>query len=277
MALAALWLVQLALGRSEEASCAHSARRAVRRPRAPPTRSVQHRACTCSCLRSSRCRRVRRSNARSASIRVTSPLALRWRSSRWRAAGRRTRSPSPDRLERAHPGQRRAPNVLRGDVRTARRSVRRGGKATMLPALARAAGSTARGGAAVRSTSLGRRVRMRAPHRRTGSPAHPDDVAVRLVLGQANQDAGDLDAAVGRIRTRPRSRPAAVAVALNNLGLALFPARRWHARSAMAERAHAAAPDSGEVTDTLGWLLVQQQDLDRAIAAAAPAAVSQSP
>jgi putative PEP-CTERM system TPR-repeat lipoprotein len=164
-----------------------------------------------------------------------------------------------DRLEDAHPDSG-VPNVVRGDVHAARSQFPEAAK-TYAAALAR----TPDRGVAVKL--------YEARHSAGASDAraaltdwlatHPDDISVRLVLGQANQDAGDVDAAVAEYE-RVLVAASGSAVALNNL--AWLYAQRGDTRALqMAERAHTAAPDSGEVTDTLGWLLVQQQDLERAI------------
>jgi len=128
--------------------------------------------------------------------------------------------------------------------------------------------------ALARTPDRGVAVKLYEARRAAGAPearaaltdwlvAHPDDVSVRLVLGQANQDAGDVDAAVAEYE-RVLAAASGSAVALNNL--AWLYAQRGDTRALeMAERAHAAAPESGEVTDTLGWLLVEQQDLERAV------------
>jgi len=164
-----------------------------------------------------------------------------------------------ERLQRAHPDSG-IPSVLRGDVHAARAQYADAAK-DYAAALARTPD---------RSVA----VKLYEARRSAGAPdarvaltdwlaAHPDDVAVRLVLGQAHQDAGDAEAAVGEYE-RVLAAASGSAVALNNL--AWLYAQRGDTRALeMAVRAHATAPESGEVTDTLGWLLVQQQDLQRAV------------
>jgi putative PEP-CTERM system TPR-repeat lipoprotein len=163
------------------------------------------------------------------------------------------------RLEAAHPDSA-APSVLRGDVHAARAQY------------AEAARYYA--AALERAPDRGLVVRLYEARRAAGGAdardaltawlaARPDDVSVRLVLGQAEQDAGN-PAAAAAAYERVLAAVPDNAVALNNL--AWLYAERGDARAlAMAERAHAAAPDSGEVTDTLGWLLVQRGDIDRAL------------
>ena len=164
-----------------------------------------------------------------------------------------------ERLEHAHPDSG-VPSVLRGDVYATRSQYADAAK-DYAAALAR-------------TPDRGVAVKLYEARRAAGAPearaaltdwlvAHPDDVSVRLVLGQANQDAGDVDAAVAEYE-RVLAAASGSAVALNNL--AWLYAQRGDTRALeMAERAHAAAPESGEVTDTLGWLLVEQQDLERAV------------
>ena len=162
-------------------------------------------------------------------------------------------------LEHAHPDSA-VPDTLRGDVHMARSQY--------------AEAAQNYGAALARAPDRSLVVRLYEARHSAGASdarapltdwlaAHPDDVAVRLALGQANQDAGDLDAAVAEYE-RVLVATSGSAVALNNLAW-LYSQRGDGRALAMAERAHAAAPDSGEVTDTLGWLLVQQQDLDRAL------------
>jgi Flp pilus assembly protein TadD len=150
--------------------------------------------------------------------------------------------------------------MLRGDVHTARAQY----------------GEAAKDYAAalVRAPDRGLVVRLYDARRAAGAAdardpltdwlaAHPDDVSVRLVLGQAQQDAGNVDAAIAEYERVLGAAPDN-AVALNNLAW-LYSGRHDERAFAMAERAHAAAPDAGEVTDTLAWLLVQRGDIERAL------------
>jgi putative PEP-CTERM system TPR-repeat lipoprotein len=164
-----------------------------------------------------------------------------------------------ERLEVVHP-ESAVPSMLRGDVHAARAQYGEAAK-DYAAALARA-------------PDRGLVVRLYDVRRAAGAAgardpltdwlaAHPDDVPVRLVLGQAQQDAGNLDAAIAEYERVLGAWPDN-AVALNNLAW-LYAGRHDERALAMAERAHAAAPDAGEVTDTLGWLLVQRGDIRRAL------------
>jgi len=164
-----------------------------------------------------------------------------------------------ERLEQAHP-ESAVPSMLRGDVHAARTQYAEAAK-DYSTALARA-------------PDRGLVVRLYEARHAAGAAdardaltdwlaAHPDDVSVRLVLGQAQQDAGSVDAAIAEYERVLAAAPDN-AVALNNLAW-LYAGRRDERALAMAERAHAAAPEAGEVIDTLGWLLVQRGDIDRAL------------
>jgi putative PEP-CTERM system TPR-repeat lipoprotein len=164
-----------------------------------------------------------------------------------------------ERLEQAHPGSA-VPSMLRGDVHVARAQYVEAARDY----------STALERAPDRSLVM----RLYEARRAAGATdardaltdwlaSHPDDVSVRLVLAQAQQDAGKVDAAIAEYERVLAAAPAN-AVALNNLAW-LYAARHDDRALAMAERAHAAAPEAGEVTDTLGWLLVQRGDIDRAL------------
>ncbi len=97
--------------------------------------------------------------------------------------------------------------------------------------------------------------------------SNQDDVAARMLLAQAHQRSGDNDAAAGQyeqVIERAPDNP----IALNNL--AWIYAERGDDRSIaraieLAEQANSAQPDSGAITDTLGWLLHQHGDRDRGL------------
>jgi putative PEP-CTERM system TPR-repeat lipoprotein len=85
---------------------------------------------------------------------------------------------------------------------------------------------------------------------------YPEDARVRLVLGQHYQARGQLDNATADYERILKANPGN-AIVLNNLAL-VYHEKADPRAIATAERAHEIAPDSGPITDTLGWLLVQQ-------------------
>lgn len=102
----------------------------------------------------------------------------------------------------------------------------------------------------------------------------PNDTRAQMVLAQAQQELGDAPAAIrsyeGILARNPNDAPA-----LNNLAWLRYQARDPGAL-ALAKRAHAAAPGDPRITDTYGWLLVEngqlQEGLELLAAIAGPGA-----
>ena len=92
---------------------------------------------------------------------------------------------------------------------------------------------------------------------------HPDDVSVRLVLAQSYQERGQLEQAAAEYELILKSNPDN-AVALNNLAWTYHETKDPRAL-ATAERAHKLQPDNGAITDTFGWLLVQEGEAQRGL------------
>ncbi|MDA3922471.1 MAG: PEP-CTERM system TPR-repeat protein PrsT [Salinisphaera sp.] len=84
----------------------------------------------------------------------------------------------------------------------------------------------------------------------------PKDVAVALLLAQWYQSQDNPQAAAKAYQVALKAQDDN-AVALNNLALIMQNKGDNKTALAMARKAHAAAPNSPAVTDTLGWLLVQ--------------------
>lgn len=106
----------------------------------------------------------------------------------------------------------------------------------------------------------------------------PDDASVALVLADYDQHNGRIDSAIQRYRQVLAKQPDSV-VALNNLA-ALTGDRAPAQAQTLAEHAHRLAPDSPAVMDTLGWILVQRDRIERGVALldrAEAAARGQSP
>jgi Flp pilus assembly protein TadD len=96
--------------------------------------------------------------------------------------------------------------------------------------------------------------------------ANPRSTAPLLELAAIHQQAGDRAAAIAAYR-RALERNADDVVASNNLAVLLGgDATTLEEGLRLAERAHRQAPQSIAVADTLGWLLFQKGDLDRAAA-----------
>ncbi len=91
----------------------------------------------------------------------------------------------------------------------------------------------------------------------------PDDAAVRLYMAQFALDRGRGKEAIAHYERLQQKQPDNVLV-LNNLALAYFQANDARALE-FAERAYKLAPESPSVTDTLGWLLVEQGNVVRGI------------
>lgn len=105
---------------------------------------------------------------------------------------------------------------------------------------------------------------------------HPDDRPARLALASALIETGDYGAASAQYETLASSNPNDAAV-LNNLAWLKNELGEPNAID-YARRAHDLAPDSPEIADTLGWMLVQSEEtaeeglaLLREAATAAPA------
>jgi predicted Zn-dependent protease len=92
---------------------------------------------------------------------------------------------------------------------------------------------------------------------------HPDDSRVRLVLAQEYQNRGQLKKAAAEYELLLKSEPDN-AVVLNNLAWVYHETMDPRALG-LAERAHAAQPEVGAITDTLGWLLVQEGQVQRGL------------
>ena len=102
--------------------------------------------------------------------------------------------------------------------------------------------------------------------------AHPQQALPLLDLGRMQERAGNPAAAAAAYR-RALQRAPGSADLMNNLAylLSADPASRDEAL-ALAERAHALAPRSPAIADTLGWILYQKGDLGRAESLLAQAA-----
>jgi Tfp pilus assembly protein PilF len=103
---------------------------------------------------------------------------------------------------------------------------------------------------------------------------HPDDVPARTVLADTYLTRQDLKQAEAHYDILVQARPGDAAL-LNNAAWIAHELGRPQALQ-YARRAHAAAPASPEITDTLGWILVQSGEtaegleLLRSAAAGAP-------
>lgn len=93
---------------------------------------------------------------------------------------------------------------------------------------------------------------------------NPDDGLVALRLADWQQQHGQVDDAKRLYRQILDKHPDSV-VALNNLALLNADAHPQQALS-YARKAHDKAPESAAVSDTLGWIMVGQKDLDGGIA-----------
>ncbi|MEL6870935.1 MAG: XrtA/PEP-CTERM system TPR-repeat protein PrsT [Pseudomonadota bacterium] len=96
---------------------------------------------------------------------------------------------------------------------------------------------------------------------------NPGDVEIEVVLAQALQGAGSDDGAAERYEAIVQNDSAGVAqraIALNNLAWLYY--SRGDARALdLAEQAAALAPDSAPITDTLGWILLENGERQRAL------------
>jgi cellulose synthase operon protein C len=84
---------------------------------------------------------------------------------------------------------------------------------------------------------------------------HPDDLNYRSVLADAYTRAGERQKAIEQYELIVRRVPSHAA-SLNNLAWLYYEQKDPRATDT-ARRASAAAPDSGEISDTLGWILVE--------------------
>ncbi len=92
---------------------------------------------------------------------------------------------------------------------------------------------------------------------------HPKDVLVRIFLGQQRLASKDYKGAALQFRAALANEPENVAI-LNNLAWAMSEAGDAGALE-LAERAYRLAPNSAEVANTYGWILVKRGDTARGI------------
>jgi putative PEP-CTERM system TPR-repeat lipoprotein len=93
--------------------------------------------------------------------------------------------------------------------------------------------------------------------------SHPEDVSVRAVLAESLLKRGQYKAATEQYLILNKSNPGNLVV-LNNLAWTLSEAKDPRAVG-FAEQALKLKPDNAAVMDTLGWILVQQGQMDRGI------------
>ncbi|MCB1738908.1 MAG: PEP-CTERM system TPR-repeat protein PrsT [Gammaproteobacteria bacterium] len=93
---------------------------------------------------------------------------------------------------------------------------------------------------------------------------HPQDAAARRVLASIRLRDGDLAAAASLYEQILEVNPTD-SIALNNLAWAYDQLGDERALG-LAERAYAQTPDRAEVADTLGWMLVRADQLERGLA-----------
>lgn len=92
---------------------------------------------------------------------------------------------------------------------------------------------------------------------------HPDDTAIRLMLGQYYDDHGKKNQAADQYRKVLKSDPANVN-ALNNLAW-VYTENHDSRGIALAEKAHKLAPQSPYIADTYGWALISRNQYKRAL------------
>ena len=92
---------------------------------------------------------------------------------------------------------------------------------------------------------------------------HPDETAVRFHLAQALMATGDNPGAIREYEDLVRTLPENVVV-LNNLAF-LYQTEGDERALEYAEQAHAQAPDNPAIADTLGWVLVNRGEVERAL------------
>ncbi len=91
--------------------------------------------------------------------------------------------------------------------------------------------------------------------------AHPEDVGVRLLRADALMRVADKSAAIAEYE---RLVEAENPLALNNLAW-LYMERSDARALSTAQKAHELAPDSADIADTLGWILVREGRAEEAI------------
>ena len=89
--------------------------------------------------------------------------------------------------------------------------------------------------------------------------SHPDDADARFGLAQLYGSSNNFPAALQQFEWLSTKRPND-SVVLNNLAW-LYSEKKDPRAQAIAERAYRAAPQSGSVADTLGWILVGKGDM----------------
>jgi putative PEP-CTERM system TPR-repeat lipoprotein len=92
---------------------------------------------------------------------------------------------------------------------------------------------------------------------------HPDDARVRLALAEGYQARGQVKEAAVEYERVLKSYPDNPAT-LNNLAWVYYEANDPRAIQ-LAERAHTLMPENGAITDTFGWLLVQEGQAQRGL------------
>ena len=93
--------------------------------------------------------------------------------------------------------------------------------------------------------------------------AHPDEDGVRFHLAETLMDLGEHRDAIQHYEDLVRVFPEHLLV-LNNLAF-LYQTKGDDRALEYAERAHARAPDNPAVADTLGWVLVNRGEIERAL------------
>lgn len=92
---------------------------------------------------------------------------------------------------------------------------------------------------------------------------YPDDLQARFFLGQAHQAENRKKSAIEQYEWILEKQPDH-AIVMNNLAWLYYEQSDPRALE-LAERAHRISPQSGAITDTLGWLLVQKGELERGL------------
>jgi len=92
---------------------------------------------------------------------------------------------------------------------------------------------------------------------------HPKDIVVRLALADAQLEAGEREAAT-REYEAVLALDAGQVVALNNLAWIYFEMKDERALT-LAQKAYERAPQSADVADTYGWVLLEKGDARRAL------------
>ncbi len=92
---------------------------------------------------------------------------------------------------------------------------------------------------------------------------NPEDYGARLLYARVLESQGQISEAVAEYEAL-LAVDRLDAVGLNNLAWQ-YSQRGDDRALALAERAHELAPENGSIMDTLGWILVGEGDLDRAV------------